>query len=163
MTDLMTHIKTLNDQTRAWVAAAPGRFAGTWTEDMDHWAEMGVYTVDQFERYVLIEEIWDSYKEAYGVRPRHMDLNSMTMDELVDEARSLREAADEAFERERELEALAIEAFEDLLRDTIALGAANRVDAIRWLREARDGQEASDDSMEWEFGLPMGYLAKVAA
>ena len=83
MKDLMEHIKAENERTRQWVADDPkNRFASTWTEDEDHWREYGVETVEQFKRSNLVESLWDLYKEINGIRPRHIDFDSMTNEEL---------------------------------------------------------------------------------
>jgi len=83
MKDLMKHIEVENAKTKAWVAEKPeSRFATTWTTDESHWKEMGITTVEQFERNSLVENIWDLYKEINNIRPRHIDFDSMTIDEL---------------------------------------------------------------------------------
>lgn len=162
MTDLITHIKTLNAASREWAAAKEGRWVTTLVEEADHWAECGVYTVAQFDRYMNEQEIWDMYKEVNGVRPRGIDFKSMSDDEVVDMMLDLREQAEVHFRHEQEREAAAVEEFEAMIRQTIDMGAGDRETAIRWLKEAREGQEASDDFMEYEFGLPYGYLRNAA-
>ena len=80
---LAEYLRDRNAKTEAWVAEDPdNRWAGTYTEDLAHWAEMGVLTVRDFERYEMETSIWDLYKEVYGFRPRHMDIASMTFEQL---------------------------------------------------------------------------------
>lgn len=80
---LLEHIKHENEKINLWVAEDPKhRCAGTFTENMDHWKEYGVTTPEEFDRYILIETIWDAYKEAHGVRPRWIDFKSMSTKEL---------------------------------------------------------------------------------
>lgn len=76
-------LRKRNAKAEAWVAEDPdNRWAGTLTEDLAHWAEYGVTTADELERHLLVGEIWDSYKDLNGIRPRHMDLNSMSVEQL---------------------------------------------------------------------------------
>jgi hypothetical protein len=86
---LIEHIKAENELTKQWVAAGPGRGAGLWCEDEKHWNELGVYTVEDFIKYGLKASIWDGFKDIHGVRPRHLDLDSMSIEELEAELKSL--------------------------------------------------------------------------
>ena len=82
MNELLAHIKSLNAETLAWVAEDSNRWALTVTEDMAHWAELGVFTVEDYRRYNKEMALWDGYKEANGIRPRHLDLGGMSDAEL---------------------------------------------------------------------------------
>jgi hypothetical protein len=82
---LAEHLAALNAKTLAWIAEDPdNRWAGLLTEDLTHWAEMGIHTVADFERYELETLVWDMYKDATGIRPRHLNLKSMSLEELQD-------------------------------------------------------------------------------
>ena len=82
---LAEHLAALNAKTLAWIAEDPAnRWAGLLTEDLTHWAEMGIHTVADFERYELETLVWDMYKDATGIRPRHLNLKSMSLEELQD-------------------------------------------------------------------------------
>lgn len=85
MTDLISHIKQLNVNNQIWVDEDPdNRWAPMLSEDPEHWAWFGIYTVDQFNRYMAITEYSDVYKEIHGVRPRHINFHSLTLDEIKD-------------------------------------------------------------------------------
>ena len=80
---LAQYLRERNAKTEAWVAEDPdNRWAGMYTEDLSHWAEMGIYTVAQLERYDMETTIWDLYKDVTGIRPRHMDFKSMSDEDL---------------------------------------------------------------------------------
>ena len=50
MKSLQQHLKELNEKDRAWVAQDPEkRWASGVIEDLSHWAEYGITTVEQFE------------------------------------------------------------------------------------------------------------------
>jgi len=80
---LLEKIQAMNAEKRAWVAEDPEhRGAGMLYEDLEHWATHGVTTAEELDRFLLETDLWEAYKQAYGVRPRHMDMASMTIDEL---------------------------------------------------------------------------------
>jgi hypothetical protein len=79
---LADHIAALNSKTQAWIDEAPGRGACLYISDIAHWNSIGIHTVEDFERYELENDIWDTYKEVFGVRPRGLGLKDMSIDEL---------------------------------------------------------------------------------
>lgn len=80
---LAAYLRDRNAKTEAWVAEDPdNRWAGTYTEDLAHWDEIGVRTVRDFIRYEMESTIWDLYKDVTGCRPRHMDFASMSFEDL---------------------------------------------------------------------------------
>jgi hypothetical protein len=82
---LAEHLAALNAEKLAWIAEDPdNRWTGLYVEDLDHWAEYGVYTVAQFQRYELESMVWEMYKDVTGFRPRHLDFKSMSDEELND-------------------------------------------------------------------------------
>lgn len=84
MLTLAEHLHNMNAKTRAWVAEDPAnRWAGLIVEDLEHWAEQGITTVAQFERYEMETSIWELFKEVHGFRPRHYDFKSMSDAELT--------------------------------------------------------------------------------
>jgi hypothetical protein len=82
MSELTKHIEALNAKTQAWLDEVPGRGAGMLVTDVAFWAERGVFTVEDFERRMLIANIWDAYKEINGIRPRFMDFDNMSISDL---------------------------------------------------------------------------------
>lgn len=87
---LAQYLAEKNAQTLAWIAEDPdNRWAGLLTEDPAHWAEIGIHTVEQYKRYDLETLVWEMYKDAMGISPRHMDFKSMSDEDLEREADSL--------------------------------------------------------------------------
>ncbi len=86
MSALQAHIKTLNAETLAWVAEdSANRWAGLLVEDLEHWAEYGIYTVAQFNRYMDECAYSDGYKEVYGVRPHFIaDMDDAELRDALD-------------------------------------------------------------------------------
>jgi hypothetical protein len=102
---LAEHLTALNAEKLAWIAVDPdNRWTGLYVEDLAHWAEIGVLTVRDFERYELQSLVWDMYKDAVGIRPRHMDFNSMSLEDLQREVDYLGQMIERQIEDEKELE-----------------------------------------------------------
>lgn len=106
---LSEHLASRNAKTRAWIAEDPdNRWAGLYMEDLAHWAEIGVQTVAQFERYEMESTIWDLYKDVTGIRPRHMDFKSMSDEDLKREYDYLVSQLDRQLVEEEEWEAVSM-------------------------------------------------------
>ena len=152
---LLELLQERNAKTRAWVAEDPeNRWAGTLTEDLSHWEEYGVTTVEEFERYELETTIWEAYKDAYGVRPRHMDFKSMTIEELRQEADFLCNAAQEAADAEQKQAEEDVLAFKRLVDYAINLGADNEETALRWLTSNEQFYSKQDvEHFVWGHGI----------
>lgn len=109
------------------------------------------------EREFLSTYIYDEYKSVHGIRPRWMDFDAMSIEELRESANRLEQEIIESIAREKvEQEAATIE-FEALITQTITTGAGDRETALRWLREA-EGEMCDDGFFEYLYGLPYGYL-----
>lgn len=101
MITLSQYLRDRNAETRAWIAEDPdNRWAGLIVEDLAHWAEQGILTVKDFERHGLICTIWDLYRDVNGIRPRHMDFDSMSYEDLVKEADYLGSQMDRVIEED---------------------------------------------------------------
>jgi hypothetical protein len=80
---LAAHLAALNAEKLAWIAEDPdNRWTGLYVEDLAHWAEIGILTVQDFQRYELQSLVWEMYKDVTGIRPRHMDFDSMSLEDL---------------------------------------------------------------------------------
>jgi len=86
---LAQYLRDRNAATEAWVAEAPDRWAGMYTEDLAHWAEIGVLTVRDLMRYEMVTQYSDLHKDAYGFRPRGVNVSEWTYEELVEETARL--------------------------------------------------------------------------
>jgi hypothetical protein len=93
---LAEYIADRNAKSAAWVAEDPeNRWSSGIITDLEHWAEYGITTVEEFVRQELIGDISDTYKSLNGIRPRWMNLSEMSIEEL-------RETADSLFKESRE-------------------------------------------------------------
>lgn len=121
---LAEHLAALNAEKQAWMDAGPDRWTGFYTEDLAHWAEIGVHTVEDFESYELVSLVWDMYKDVTGCRPRHMDFDSMSLEDLRKEADYLGRQMEASIRADEEWEA----EMEEMRKHDEALHAA-------WLAE----------------------------
>jgi hypothetical protein len=155
MSQLVAHIKSLNAKTQAWVDEDPAnRWAGMLVEDEAHWAEQGVHTVEDFERRELEIAIYEGHKDAFGVKGRHYDFESMTMDELRAEYDYICRAAQETFDREAEEARNAVAEFEAEVAQTISYGAGNRETALRWMTQNEEFYHGQDvEHWVWNKGM----------
>lgn len=51
-------------------------------EDPEHWAEFDIHTGEELAHYLAKETHRDLFKELYGVRPRHMKYDQMSVEEI---------------------------------------------------------------------------------
>ena len=105
--------------------------------------------------------LWDAWKDAYGYRPRHFDIGSMSDEELeIQIAACVREI--ELSEKARVVaENVASEEVEHNILNLMMAGAKDREMAIRWLHEAHN-TEGDDEFLCYQLGLPYGYFKKAA-
>ena len=88
------------------------------------------------DRDSVIGAISDHYKAAYGIRPRFMDFEVMSDQELLDAEERFYEEAREAWEEEKDRESESARRFEEKLLDLVNSGANDRTTALRWLVDA---------------------------
>ena len=98
---LLNYINEKNEKTLAWVAGGAGRWATTLVADLAHWAEAGVETPEQLDKYLLVCEVFESTRSIYGYKPSWGGLMGMSLAELQAEAAHLAAAARADWEREQ--------------------------------------------------------------
>jgi hypothetical protein len=105
---LLQHLESLNAEAQKWMDDNPGSWSSMWTLDLTHWADMGVYTVEDFKRCQLINGISDASKELYGCRLR-FDWDEKTVEELEQTYENICSQLRLQYEMEKEAEALEAE------------------------------------------------------
>jgi hypothetical protein len=90
MNDLTNHIKKLNEKTTAWVAEDPkNRWASMFTEDLEHWTKIGVTTPEEFDKYLLVVDVYELTRSAYGFKPSWSHLMNSSKESLENEIKIL--------------------------------------------------------------------------
>lgn len=105
--------------------------------------------------------LWDAYKDAYGYRPRHLDIGSLTDEELraqIDAAVAEIEVSEKA---RIVAENIAAEDVEHVILNLMMAGAKTRDMAIKWLHDAND-TNGDNEFLCYQLGLPYGYFKKAA-
>lgn len=108
---LQQYLENINAKNQAEMDATPDLWIGMMVTDPEHWAEYEVYTVEDYQKYMLSVDISECSKAAYGSRYR-VNWQEMSMEELQELADSYGEAAAIQFEIEREQEEKAVKEFE---------------------------------------------------
>lgn len=104
---------------------------------------------------------WDMYKDAHGIRPRHIDTSSWTLAQFDKEFAELGEVMKANDIAQGIEEAIATEKFERRVAELISIGAKNTEMAMRWIHEA-EGTDGDNDYLAWTLGLPYQYFRKAA-
>ena len=151
---LQAHIEESNAKFVAKCEANGAEWYCTTVSDPAHWAEFGVFNIEQYKRQSLISYISDAHKDAYGFRPRGFNYAEWSIADLEDEADRLSVAVTKAIEAEKVQENRAVEAFEQSVQNTIAMGAGNRATALRWLTDAETFYSYQCvESFVWSHGI----------
>lgn len=109
------------------------------------------------QREQLESSLWDAYKDAHGIRPRHVDFASMTMEQLEAMMSDLIDTMNENDKREGEEQADAALKVEATIAGLIKQGAGDRATAIRWLHDAHQ-TDGDDDYLCYQLGLKYSYF-----
>jgi hypothetical protein len=85
MSELTTHIKSINKKSKKEMDSTPGLWIGTIVEDLEHWAEYGITTPAQFDRYqdecCLYEVVSSATSKSYA---RSIGISVMSDKELYE-------------------------------------------------------------------------------
>lgn len=76
-------------------------------DDAEHWAEYDIHTGEELAKYLMASEIWDMYKEMYGIRPRFMDPFKMSIKDLESQLKRLRMEWEEMVEEDEQMISVA--------------------------------------------------------
>ena len=108
MTTLLQHIESLNAKADLLMEQETGLWMSKWTDDLSYWHDMGIFTVEDFERNSLINSISDASKELYGCRLR-LDWDEMSIEAMEAMYDNICAQLNAQYELEKEAEALAAE------------------------------------------------------
>ena len=122
MNELQAHIEAKNAKTLEWVNEDPAnRWAAVPVSDPEHWAEYGIYTVEQYEHHMAAMSLYDYYKDVHGIRPRWMNFDEMSIEDIEAEFRALDREAEAQAEVEEYWDMIDAEAekVEELFADPV--------------------------------------------
>ena len=107
---------------------------------------------DLSEREQLLIYISDTYKSAYGFRPRGI-YDDWSVEDLRVELDRLVEIANEVYEQEQIEAEKAADAFDEQILAVQASGAGNREQALKWLVEADEDALWDLEHFVWKQGF----------
>jgi len=116
---------------------------------------------DMSEHEQLQCTLWDAYKDAHGVRPRFMNMKTMTLEELKEQLEYCCRTIEQDEIQRKEDESRAMHDFEMRMLSLIQCGAKSREQALRWIHEA-EGSDGDDEYLCYLISLPYGYFRKAA-
>lgn len=102
---------------------------------------------------------WEMYKDAHGIRPRHVDTTQWTEEMFLAEFEALELVILQNEVDRAEAEGKAIECFEARVADLVTHGARDRFTALRWIMEALNAN-GDTEFADYLLGLPYGYISK---
>ena len=111
-------------------------------------------TKEQREGYECY--IWDAYKDAHGIRPRFLDFDAMSDEELVSYSQRLSQEVEEAIDRERVQAEIAYNEYEASVEKLMREQRIDRHTAMRWLFEADEVATYMYQDVEhffWKLGV----------
>jgi len=98
--------------------------------------------------------IYEEHKTAFGTKGRHYNFASMSMEELRAEAEYIADACDRVAKEEARRAQEAVTECENLINNTINLGAGDRATALRWLTEDERFYHSQDvEHWVWNQGV----------
>ena len=136
MKTLLQHIKDINAKSQKWMDENPGSWAGMVTEDIQHWNDQGIFTVEDYERSNLEISVYEMHKDAYGVKGRHYNFDAMSNEELKDELEHLCKVANAEREAEEQAEKAAYYSFLKQIVKNKKMGAVDTETAIKWILQS---------------------------
>ena len=143
---LIDHIKKINAKSKKWMDENPGSWAGMLVEDIKHWNDQGIFTIEDFDRQELETSIYEMHKQAFGVKGRHYNFKEMSLKQLEKELDMLCEVAKTVRETEKKYEEAAYQTFLKRITESMKLGAETKEDAIKWILQAEDLENEKDTS-----------------
>ena len=105
-------------------------------------------------REEMIQIYSDFHKDAYGFRPRGINYDAMSLEDLEADFARFAEVCKENANAEAIAEAKAVEEFEASISAIISMGAGNKATALRWIAEAGVADSGWDMSYYlWKLGI----------
>jgi len=120
------------------------------------------YELSHRENMILLYS--DFHKDAYGFRPRTINVYALTTEELEADFARFGQVCDDNRAEEIAAEYEADKAFQTLIANTIQMGAGDEVTALRWIAEGEVEQYGYDyEHFLWNQGIAYSAYGKEIA
>jgi len=147
MNALVKHIEGMNAKTQEWVDAGPDRWASMLTTDVEHWAEYGISTPAELDRYLSEQDLYElvaqSATKSYA-RVVLADIKDKSDEELKAEIEYWGKESERVFEEEKAQADRAVADVEAEIQQYIEYGAGNRETALRWMTQDETFHHSQD-------------------
>jgi hypothetical protein len=100
--------------------------------------------------------LWEAYKDAHGIRPRGMDMQSMSVEEILEEIKRCGDIIEREEDAAKAAEPKLIALFEEKVKSTMQKINANRHDAIKVMMAA-EGAYGDVHYFKYLHELPYTY------
>jgi hypothetical protein len=145
--DLVNHIKAINKKSKQEMIDNPSWYIGMMVEDYQHWLDMDVTNIKQFERYLdettLYEAVSTATTKSYA-RTVIAESKYWSDEKFQKEMKFYGVWANEEIERENNAKDEAYKKFENQVKKNMELGAETRKQAINWILTAEDLENEKD-------------------
>jgi hypothetical protein len=77
-------LEARNAATMEWIAVDPtNRWSTLIVTDLSFWASCGITTIEEFDHYMLVSNVFEATRSVYGYKPHWGQLNACTTEELT--------------------------------------------------------------------------------
>jgi hypothetical protein len=157
--DLVNHIKAINKKSKQEMIDNPSWYIGMMVEDYQHWLDMGITNIKQFERYLdettLYEAVSTATTKSYA-RTVLSESHSWSDEYFAKELDKWCKSADDEIAYEKKMEEENLDKFWKSIEKNIKLGAPDKKTAIDWLLSA-EGLDKERDPKYINYSLGISY------
>lgn len=99
-------LEARNAATLEWIAADPtNRWSTLVVTDLAFWASCGITTVEQYDHYMLVSNVFEATRDAYGYKPQWGHLNALSTEQLECQLANLSAAIEASIQEEEKWDA----------------------------------------------------------
>ena len=157
--DLVNHIKAINKKSKQEMIDNPSWYIGMMVEDYQHWLDMDVTNIKQFERYLdettLYEAVSTATTKSYA-RTVLSESHSWSDEYFAKELDKWCKSADDEIAYEKKMKEENLDKFWKSIEKNIKLGAPDKKTAIDWLLSA-EGLDKERDPKYINYSLGISY------
>ncbi len=157
--DLVNHIKAINKKSKQEMIDNPSWYIGMMVEDYQHWLDMDITNIKQFERYLdettLYEAVSTATTKSYA-RTVLSESSKWSDEYFAKELDKWCKSADDEIAYEKKMEEENLDKFWKSIEKNIKLGAPDKKTAIDW-HLAAEGLDKERDSKYINYSLGISY------
>jgi len=157
--DLVNHIKEINANSKQKMIDNPSWCIGMMVENYQHWLDMDITNIKQFERYLdesyLYEAVSIATTKSYA-RTVLSESHSWSDEYMKTQIKGWETQADEEIAYEKKIEEENLDNFWKSIEKNIKLGAPDKKTAIDW-HLAAEGLDKERDPKYINYSLGISY------